>query len=59
MKVINVLADGMVVEDMSQITVPLDNPVYDVYKRIFIEEGKNEKSNLLLGSSYNARSVHG
>jgi hypothetical protein len=59
MKVINILADGTVVEDMSQITVPLDNPVYDVCKRIFIEEGKNEKSNLLLGGSYNARSVHG
>ena len=34
MQVINVLSDGTIVEDMSTITVPVDNLIYEVCKRI-------------------------
>ena len=34
MKVINILADGTQVDDMSTITVPISNEVYEVCRRL-------------------------
>ena len=52
MKVINVLADGTEVDDISQYEVPITNTVYDVCQNI--EKGKGCKE-LLVSSSANKR----
>lgn len=40
MKVINIGADGRVIEDISKVTVPLSNPVYAVLRAIQREEDR-------------------
>ena len=34
MEVININADGQIIEDLSEVTVPTDNNVYDVCLRL-------------------------
>ena len=43
MKVINILADGTVIKDISTVAVPKDNRIYDVCEQIMKE--RYEKDN--------------
>lgn len=48
MKIINILADGTQVEDMSTITVPIENGLYEVCRGILERQNSDIQSELPL-----------